>query len=204
MRCQTSPLGRGHPVGAGPIIRRVAPLLVVIDMQRVFAEADSPWVVPGFAELVPAVERLVDAFGDRVVFTRFVPYEEPPGPGSWAEYYALFPFFLLPQAEGLTHLVEPFASRGAPTLEAPTFSKHGPKLEALAGPERSIVLCGVSTDCCVISTALAAADAGMRVRVVWDACAGVTPASHGAALAVMGGYAGQISITTVEEELARG
>ena len=90
------------------------------------------------------------------------------------------------------------------TLEAPTFSKHGPKLEALAGPERSIVLCGVSTDCCVISTALAAADAGMRVRVVGDACAGVTPASHGAALAVMGGYAGQISITSVEEELARG
>jgi hypothetical protein len=42
------------------------------------------------------------------------------------------------------------------------------------------------------------------VRVVGDACAGVTPASHGAALALMGGYEGQISITTAEEELARG
>lgn len=172
-------------------------------MQRVFAEADSPWVVPGFAGLVPVVERLADAFGDRIVFTRFVPFEEPPGPGAWADYYALHPFFLRPEAEGLTDLVEPFASRDVPTLAAPTFSKHGPALEGLAGPERSIVLCGVSTECCVISTALSAADAGMRVRVVGDACAGVTPASHGAALLVMAGYEGHVSITTVEEELAR-
>ena len=35
-----------------------------------------------------------------------------------------------------------------------------------------IVLTGVSTDCCVLSTALAAADAGVHVRVVADACAG--------------------------------
>jgi nicotinamidase-related amidase len=181
----------------------VAPLLVVVDMQRVFAEADSPWVVPGFARLVPVVERLAGSFGDHVVFTRFVPFEPSPGPGAWADYYALYPFFLRPEAEGLTHLVEPFASRDVPAIAAPTFSKHGPALEALAGPERTIVLCGVSTECCVISTALSAADAGMRVRVIGDACAGVTAASHGAALAVMGGYEGHVSITTVEEELAR-
>lgn len=173
-------------------------------MQRVFAEADSHWVVPGCAELVPTIERLADAFGDRVVFTRFVPFDEPPGPrGAWADYYALHPFFLRPEAQGLTHLVEPFASREVTTLAAPTFSKHGPRLEALAGPERTIVLCGVATDCCVISTALPAADAGLRVRVVADACAGMTIATHGAAIAVMAGYEGHIEVTTVEEELAR-
>ena len=181
----------------------MAPLLVVIDMQRVFAEADSPWVVPGFAGLVPAVERLAVAFGDRVVFTRFVRFDESPGPGAWSDYYALHPFFLRPEAEELTHLAEPFASRDVPILEAPTFSKYGPQLEALAGPERKIVLCGVATECCVISTALSAVDAGMRVRVVGDACAGATPAGHDAALTVMRGYEGQLSITTVEEELAR-
>jgi nicotinamidase-related amidase len=181
----------------------VAPLLVVVDMQRVFAEPDSPWAIANLGALVPPIQRLVGAFGERVVFTRFVPFDDPPGPGSWADYYAQFPFFLLPEAEGLTHLVEPFASREEPTLAAPTFSKYGPRLEALAGPQRTIVLCGVSTDCCVISTALPALDAGMHVRVVRDACVGVTPASHDAAIAVMAGYAGHIAITTVAEELAR-
>lgn len=181
----------------------VTPLLVVVDMQRVFAEADSPWVVPGCASLVPAIDRLAESFGERIVFTRFVPFDEPPGPGAWADYYALHPFFLRPEAEGLSDLVEPFASQQVPILEAPTFSKHGARLEAMAGAGRTIVLCGVSTDCCVISTALSAADAGLRVRVVRDACAGMTSANHDAALAVMGGYEGHISITTAEQELAR-
>ena len=180
----------------------MAPLLAVIDMQRVFADADSPWLVPGCSELVPAIDRLAVAFGERVVFTRFVPFDDPPGPGSWADYYALHPFFLRTASEELTHLVEPFASRDVPTLAAPTFSKHGARLETLAGPERVVVLCGVTTDCCVISTALAAADAGLRVHVVTDACAGMTPSGHAAALAVMRGYEGQIEITTLAEELA--
>ncbi|MBI3647502.1 MAG: cysteine hydrolase [Actinobacteria bacterium] len=172
-------------------------------MQRVFAEDGSPWVVPGCSGLIPAIGRLVDAFGDRVVFTRFVPFDAPPGPGSWADYYALHPFFLRPEAERLTHLVEPFASRNVPILAAPTFSKYGAGLEALAGPDRTIVLCGVATDCCVISTALPATDAGLRVRVVRDACAGMTPEAHEAALAIMGGYEGHIGLTTVAEELGR-
>ncbi|MGZ4149323.1 MAG: cysteine hydrolase family protein, partial [Actinomycetota bacterium] len=121
----------------------------------------------------------------------------------WADYYGLNPFFLRPQAAALTELVEPFASRQVRTLEAPTFSKHGPRLEAFAAPDGAIVLCGVATDCCVISTALAAADAGLRVRVATDACAGVTPEQHRAALQVMAGYEGHIALTTVDEELAR-
>ena len=99
-------------------------------------------------------------------------------------------------------LMEPFAARDVPIVDAPTFGKHGARLETLAGPERTIVLCGVATECCVISTALPAVDAGMRVRVVRDACAGATSAGHEAALTVMAGYEGQLAITTVEEELA--
>ncbi len=46
-----------------------------------------------------------------------------------------------------------------------------------------LLLAGVSTDCCVLSTALAAADAGVTVRVVADACAGIDDESHAKALA---------------------
>ena len=33
--------------------------LVVIDMQRVFADVDSPWATPDFAAIVPTVAGLV-------------------------------------------------------------------------------------------------------------------------------------------------
>ena len=49
----------------------------------------------------------------------------------------------------------------------------------------------------------AAADAGMFVRVVEDACAGATPQAHRSALTVLRGYAPQIEVTTVSEELER-
>ncbi len=64
------------------------------------------------------------------------------------------------------------------------------------------MLSGVSTDCCVLSTALAAADAGVAVQVVADACAGVSPADHQRALDAMALYAPLIELTTVDEVLA--
>jgi nicotinamidase-related amidase len=52
----------------------------------------------------------------------------------------------------------------------------------------ALVLAGVSTDCCVLSTAVAAADAGVEVLVVADACAGVDEQSHAKALDVLALY----------------
>ena len=60
---------------------------------------------------------------------------------------------------------------------------------------------GVSTDCCVLSTALAGADAGARLTVVTDACAGSTAENHAAALHVMGLYPPQITLKTTAEIL---
>jgi len=175
-------------------------LLVVIDMQRVFGDPESPWATPGYEGVVEPVRRLVEAYGDRVVFTRFVLPDKPAG--SWIPYYELWNAVTLPEARRLFDLTEPFALRGPHTLDRPTFSKWGPELRAQAAPAGTLVLCGVATDCCVISTAIAAADAGMFVRVVADACAGVNDAAHHSALGVMAGYAPQIVLTSVERELA--
>jgi nicotinamidase-related amidase len=65
-----------------------------------------------------------------------------------------------------------------------------------------MVLTGVSTDCCVISTALAAADAGVAVKVVTDGCAGLSPADHQRALDAMALYAPLIELTTADAVLA--
>jgi nicotinamidase-related amidase len=66
------------------------------------------------------------------------------------------------------------------------------------------VLAGVSTDCCVLSTAVAAADAGVAVQVVADACAGVTAASHEQALAVLRLYGPLIEVINVADVLRAG
>jgi len=175
--------------------------LVVIDMQVIFGMPGSDWFTPGYPQIEPTVQRLVAEFGDRVVFTRFVAPEHPQG--AWVEYYEQWPFALVHETDPLYELMPTFAGSGAPTVTRTTFGKWDAELASLLGPDATMLLVGVSTDCCVISTALAAADAGVRVRVVEDACAGVSELDHQRALDAMALYAPLIQLTTAAEELAR-
>jgi nicotinamidase-related amidase len=172
-------------------------VLVVVDVQQVFTDPASPWGAPRFPEVHPAIRRLTSAFAGRVVHTRFVAPEKPTG--AWVPYYEQFPFALQPPDAPLYALVDDPGED--PVLEATTFGKWGPELAALVGGG-PLVLTGVSTDCCVLSTALPAADAGMPVLVVTDACAGATDADHDRALAAMALYAPLITLTTTDEVLA--
>ena len=173
--------------------------LAVIDMQRVFAEPDSPWLAPRFAEIVGPVKSLVEAFRPRVTFTRFVAPQVPEG--AWREYYAQWPFALQPPDARIYELVDELAGEAGPTLNATTFSKWGPELSAKVGGG-TLVLAGVSTDCCVLSTALAAADAGTPVRVVGDACAGADDDSHAAALRILQLQSPLIEVVSLADVLA--
>lgn len=174
-------------------------LLAVIDMQRVFAEPDSPWAAPRFAEAAAGVRQLLPAFGHRVTFTRFLAPDKPAG--AWRAYYEQWPFALQPPDAQLWELTEEFASRAPHVLDATTFGKWTPELAARVGAEGRLVLAGVSTDCCVLSTALAAADAGVEVLVAADACAGADDDSHAKALQVMDLYRPLIRVVTVAELL---
>jgi nicotinamidase-related amidase len=173
--------------------------LAVIDMQRVFAEPDSPWFTPRFAETVAPIGQLLAAFRPRVTFTRFVAPQAPSG--AWRHYYQRWPFALRPPDAGIYHLVDAFAGEHGPTLDTTTFGKWAPGLAASVHTGR-LVLAGVSTDCCVLSTALAAADAGVSVQVAADACAGVDDESHAKALDIMRLYAPLIEVVTVADVLA--
>lgn len=79
-------------------------------------------------------------------------------------------------------------------VDEPTFGKWGEQLRAITGDAPTLVLAGVSTDCCVIATALAAADAGARVHVVASACAGSDAVNHQRALDIMRLFAPQITV----------
>jgi nicotinamidase-related amidase len=89
----------------------------------------------------------------------------------------------------------------APVVDATTFGKWGPELAAVVG-DGPLTVVGVATDCCVISTVLPAADAGMSVRVVSDACAGSGDEDHERALRVMSLYAPLVRLVTTAEVLA--
>jgi len=56
-----------------------SPVLVVVDMQHLFRDAESPWATPRFDEIVEPIDRLVGAFGDAVAFTRYRVPEHPEG-----------------------------------------------------------------------------------------------------------------------------
>lgn len=175
--------------------------LVVIDPQRIFADASSEWASPFFDDALARIRSLADDFGDRVIVTRWMPTADRST--SWGDYFAAWPFADRPASDALYELVP--AARdlsGRPTLDLPTFGKWGPEIEAVVGTGARVVLAGVSTDCCVLSTALAAADAGARVTVATDACAGSTAENHAAALHVMGLYPPQIALATTAEVLA--
>ena len=171
--------------------------LVVVDLQHVFGDADSPWGAPRFAEIRPRIHDLVGAFGERVVWTRFVAPERPTG--AWREYYEQFSFALQPPDAPLYDLVDDPGD--APIVSATTFGKWGPELAAVVG-EGPLTVAGVATDCCVISTVLAAADAGVPVRVVGDACAGSSDDDSERALRVMSLYAPLVRVVGTAEVLA--
>jgi len=173
--------------------------LAVIDMQQVFADPDSLWLAPRFAEIVGPVRSLAQAFRPRVTFTRFVAPRVPEG--AWRDYYAQWPFALQPPDARIYELVDELAGEAGPTLNATTFSKWGPELSAKVGGG-TLVLAGVSTDCCVLSTALAAADAGTPVRVVGDACAGADDDSHAAALRILQLQSPLIEVVSLADVLA--
>jgi nicotinamidase-related amidase len=174
--------------------------LVVVDPQRIFAAPESPWGSPMFGGIVEPVRRLARAHHGRTVLTRWVAPD--PARGSWAPYLAEWEFARKPAADPLFDLVPEVADLADHVVTAPTFGKWVPELVALTGAAPHLVLAGVSTDCCVVSTALAAADAGATITLVSDACAGSTPDNHAAALHVMGLYPPQITVTTSEKVLA--
>ena len=182
-------------IDAGPLA-----WLMIIDMQRVFGEPDSPWFTPGFDKVSAAALRLRAAFGSRVVLTRFVPPDHPQG--AWIPYYRRSSFALEPANAGLFDLMPAFPVDGSIVIDRPTFSKWDAGAQVRLGGSE-VVLAGVSTDCCVLSTALAAVDAGMHGGIVADACAGVDARSHRCAIDVMALYAPQIEITSVDAVLAR-
>ncbi|WP_372698744.1 cysteine hydrolase family protein [Arthrobacter sp. JSM 101049] len=171
--------------------------LVVIDMQEAFRRPGQ-WHVPRYDEAATRIDRLLPLFGDPL-FTRFVP--DPAEPGSWGAYYDRWDQMRLPPEDAVWGMVLPGYDGGA-TLDLPTFGKWGTAMAGLVPVGGELILTGVATDCCVLSTALAAVDAGRFVTVVTDACAGQDDAAHDGAVELMGLLSPMVRLVTCDQLLA--
>lgn len=170
--------------------------LVVIDAQAIFADpATSQWGSPMWASVLPRIVERVREFGpERTVFTRFV--ADPGLGGSWAPYYDDWAFALVPGDDPLYALVPEVTelAERSHIVTAGTFGKWNGDLRAVVGDQPHLTLTGVSTDCCVLATAIPAADAGATLVVDAAGCAGSTPDNHQRALDAMALFGPQITI----------
>ena len=154
--------------------------LVVVDMQRAFRQPGE-WHIPRYDEAARTITRLA-ASGLEPLITRFIP--DPAEEGSWSSYYDRWQSMRLNPADPTWHIELPgIAARGS--IDLPTFSKWGEALADLIPAGDEVILTGVATDCCILATALGAADAGRYVTVVEDACAGQSDAAHDQALSLL-------------------
>lgn len=177
--------------------------LVVVDAQRIFADPASDWASPFWEGAWARIRELAAEFGpERTLLTRWVPTADRGT--SWGAYFEAWPFADVPADDALYELVDGARELSAhPTVDEPTFGKWGPGLKTALGvgdPRAEMVrdvritVVGVSTDCCVISTVLPAADAGAWVRVDEAGCAASTAENGAAALAVMRLYPPQVRV----------
>ncbi|MBB4071812.1 cysteine hydrolase family protein [Canibacter oris] len=166
--------------------------LVIVDPQNIFAATDSPWGSPFFADAWGRIAELAPLFPGRIVITRWLP--TAPRNTSWGTYFQTWEFADRPATDPLFDLTPEAAAlaaaTGAQLLDTPKFGKWGETLKRLvtanlAAGTPELVVTGVATDCCVISTVLPALDDGCYVTVVRDAVAGSTAANNAAALQVL-------------------
>ncbi|UEB91003.1 cysteine hydrolase [Dermabacter jinjuensis] len=175
----------------------------MIDPQVIFAEQSSDWASPMWEAAWANIARLAEAFEGRVILTRWVPTADRST--SWGEYFEAWPFADVPASDPLYDLTPEAAALGAShVISEPTFGKWGAQLTAITGGSPRLVVAGVSTDCCVISTVLPAADSGAWITLVSDACAGSDQGNHERALSIMRLFAPQVRIATTNEVLSLG
>ena len=161
---------------------------VVIDMQRLFDE-ETGWRVADLGSVVPAIIGLIEHRPARALYARFItPASLGESKGAWQSYYRQWPQVIQDRLPaGIFDLVAPLVRHAASHQQ---FDKEG--FSAFSGPSfpamlrdlgtGTLVLSGVETDVCVLSTALDAIERGLRVVIATDAVTSSSPAGHRATL----------------------
>jgi nicotinamidase-related amidase len=190
-------------------LRLGAAVHLAIDLQRLFAEGDSPWCVPWLPRVVPQVAELARRHPERTVFTRFVPPRQPEEmPGAWQDYYRRWRVMTRQALDDrLLELVEPLGGFVPPAhlCDKAVYSAFGnlklaPWLRSQGAD--TLIVSGGETDVCVLATVMSALDLGFHVVLPTDALCSVSDKTHDALLLLYRErFSQQIATATTEEVL---
>ncbi|MDR0928741.1 MAG: cysteine hydrolase [Oscillospiraceae bacterium] len=173
--------------------------LVVIDMQKDFIDGAL-----GTKEAVAVVPRVVDRIVDALKEGRTLLFTQDTHEAAYldtSEGRHLPVAHCIKGTDGwqLHEAIAPYAAKTIekPSFGAPALAERLLTVAENGGANLDIALCGVCTDICVVTNALLlrAHLPEATLRIYADACAGVTPQRHEAALVVMA--ACQAEIETV-------
>jgi nicotinamidase-related amidase len=175
--------------------------LVLLDLQRIFVDPDSPAFLPAWPAVEPNARRLAAAFraaGRPVVMTRHV--HEPGDPGGTLGHF----FGRLLTADdplaGLSPSWEPGPREEV--IEKPRHSAfRRSRLADVLGEVDAVVLAGVQAHLCVLATAVEAGSHDVLPVVALDAIAAPSLGQHTATLVALSG--GLAWIATADEITGR-
>jgi len=158
--------------------------LIVVDMQNDFCKPGGVLYNPDAEAIIPNIKKRLDCYmSDDIWFTLDTHYNK---------YYAdsiegkTLPIHCVNNSNGHA-IVEEFTDYIRNTITKSTFARTCWELSFYNETIEEIELCGVCTDICVISNALALRSLYPNANIIIhaDCCAGLTPEAHEAALKVM-------------------
>jgi nicotinamidase-related amidase len=205
---------------SAPLIDVARTAVLVIDMQNDFVEEGAPLEFPEGRRVIPAIQRILDAARGRDMPVVYAAHVHRPGGADQGIHRELYPPVAAGEAlvdgeRGVEIHPELTPRPGEPVVKKHRYNSfYATDLEIILrglGVE-TVVLTGMTTECCVLGTARGALERGFRSLVVSDACAscdypdlGAGPMSaaemHLAALRVMALTSSQLIGT--DELLAR-
>lgn len=161
-------------------------LLLVIDMQNVYTKGQK-WACLDTEGAAERINRIIDAnICEQVIFTRFLPQKEPFG--VWEDYNwenaevnaDVYANEMLPQFSEQLKKYPLYTKNVYSSLAIPEV------LEAARNADR-VIVAGVVSECCVLSTVFALIDAGIYTIYLTDGVSGLDREKEAATELILSG-----------------
>ncbi|WP_284736082.1 cysteine hydrolase family protein [Dongia deserti] len=180
-------------------------LHIVVDMQELF-RSHPEWGTQSLTGIIPPTQRLLTARPDSAYFSRFIPAQSAAqANGTWQRFYRRWSSVTLDRLEPaqieIVQELRPWARRVADKQVYSAWACAELRDAAIAA--QTVILTGAETDVCVLSTAMDALQAGLRVILATDALTSSSQACHMKALEILYQRLDeQVEAATVDQILA--
>ena len=165
-------------------------ILLLIDFQKIFNDKSHSWYCPGFEQALNTALSCYNKMNGnncKTYITGFLPPDT--SVQVWKDYYTKYSDIPSSDDNSCYELDDKLKNleNVEKVIWSQTFGKWDKISQYINKEVKEVYICGVATDCCVLSTALSAIDKNMKVYIIEDGCAS-NDTSHNNALNIMKGY----------------